>query len=478
MKTVSRFYSSLGLLLVLNLLIKPLWIFGIDRPVQNSTGTATYGSYFALLNLAIVLGFLLDWGLNAYMSRQLAAAPENNQLLTGHFLRLKFYMILLYAAAVTIVALVTGIQQWDWLFWLILIQALTSLFLFTRAILSARQWFRADAFFSVMDKTLMILVCGSFFLLPVTGPVTITKFLGAQALCTGIALLSVLFYLKIKGVVFLFGNSDIRISQLFRSILPYGMIILLMSAHYRLDGFLLERLHPEGAYQAGIYAGAYRLLDAGNMAGYLLASFLLPFIAKHQDQKTLVNEAIKTTRNFLLLLSVSAIAFILALTPLLQSLLYHDQNPYAIEVLQYCIPALIGYALVQVYGTVLTATGHIRSFCYIVFAALILNTGLNLLLIPDYGALGCCYSALVSHTACGIATTYLATSKSGLSVYLRSGLACILIGAILFCFLYFGKSIIPGIPLLILCAAILVIGLLYFTRLATPAEFKKLFINN
>lgn len=74
MKTVSRFYASLGLLLVLNLLVKPLWIFGIDRPVQNSTGTAIYGSYFALLNLAIVLGFLLDWGLNAFMSRQLAAA--------------------------------------------------------------------------------------------------------------------------------------------------------------------------------------------------------------------------------------------------------------------------------------------------------------------------------------------------------------------------------------------------------------------
>jgi O-antigen/teichoic acid export membrane protein len=478
MKTVSRFYASLGLLLVLNLLVKPLWIFGIDRPVQNSTGTAIYGSYFALLNLAIVLGFLLDWGLNAFMSRQLAAAPENNQLPTGYFLRLKLYMILLYATVVFMVAFVTGIQQWSWLFLLILIQALTSLFLYARAVLSARQWFRADAFFSVLDKTLMILVCGSFFLLPVAGPVTITKFLGAQALCTGIALLSVLFYLEKKGVVFSFKKVELNSGQFFRSIVPYGLIILLMSAHYRLDGFLLERLHPDGAYQAGIYAGAYRLLDAGNMAGYLLASFLLPFIAKHQDQKKEVNEAIKTTRNFLLLLSASAIAFIVALTPLLQSLLYHDQNPYAIEVLQFCIPALLGYALVQVYGTVLTATGQIRSFCYIVFAALILNTGLNLLLIPAYGALGCCYAALISHSACGITTAYLATRKAGLPVYLRSGLAGILIGAILFCFLYFGKSIIPGIPWLMICAAFLVIGLLYFTRLARPAEWKKIFINN
>ena len=33
MKETSRFYSSLGLLTVLNAVIKPLWIFGIDHSV-------------------------------------------------------------------------------------------------------------------------------------------------------------------------------------------------------------------------------------------------------------------------------------------------------------------------------------------------------------------------------------------------------------------------------------------------------------
>lgn len=478
MKTVSRFYSSLGLLLVLNVLVKPLWIFGIDRPVQNSTGTAIYGTFFSLFNLAIVMGFLLDWGLSSYMNRQLAAEPSGYSPAINRVLRLKVYMILLYAAVLMIIAYVAGIRQWNWLLLLIMIQALQSLFLFMRAILSARQWFRADAWFSVLDKGLMILVCGSFFILPFGGVVTIDKFLWAQVSCTGLAFLAVFIYLKQKGVVFSLAASGKITHSLFRSVMPYGLIVLLMSAHYRLDGFLLERIHPDGAYQAGIYAGAYRLLDAGNMAGYLLASFLLPFISKHQGQTILVNEAVKTTRNFLLLLTVCAIAFILALTPQLQSVLYHDQNPFAIKVLQYCIPALLGYSLVQVYGTVLTATGHIRMLCLIVLAALLLNIILNLLWIPARGALGCCYAALVSQSACGIATAYLATRKAGLSVFLRSGLVPILIGAILFCFLYFGTSIISGIPLLIFCAAILVIGLVYFTRLATPAEWKKLFINN
>ena len=49
-KESKGFVGSLLLLILLNVLVKPLWIFGIDRQVQNITGYAAYGGYFALLN--------------------------------------------------------------------------------------------------------------------------------------------------------------------------------------------------------------------------------------------------------------------------------------------------------------------------------------------------------------------------------------------------------------------------------------------
>jgi hypothetical protein len=73
MKETSRFYSSLSLLVLLNAIIKPLWIFGIDRQVQNEVGVAAYGTYFSIFNLSLVLSFLLDWGLTVYYNRQLSA---------------------------------------------------------------------------------------------------------------------------------------------------------------------------------------------------------------------------------------------------------------------------------------------------------------------------------------------------------------------------------------------------------------------
>ena len=104
-------------------------------------------------------------------------------------------------------------------------------------------------------------------------------------------------------------KDDLR--SIFRFVLPFTVIILLMSVHGRLDGFLLERIHHHGAYEAGIYASAYRLLDAANMAGYMAASFLVPFIARHQSDRELMLDAITNTKHGLVFFALTLVAFML-----------------------------------------------------------------------------------------------------------------------------------------------------------------------
>ena len=57
MKKPVRFYSSLGLLVLLNAIVKPFWIFAIDRQVQNVVGFEAYGVYFSLFNFQLFLVF-------------------------------------------------------------------------------------------------------------------------------------------------------------------------------------------------------------------------------------------------------------------------------------------------------------------------------------------------------------------------------------------------------------------------------------
>ena len=433
----SKFYSSLVLLIILNAIIKPFWIFGIDRQVQNITGAGEYGTYFALLNLSIVFGFLLDWGLTNFINRELAAKKTELQHQLGSFFLLKILFAVLYTAIVIGVAALSGVKRWDILAGVMAVQFLTFLFLFLRNIITANQWFKTDAWLSVLDKSLMIVLAGGFIFFPaIFGTMTIDKFLLTQIVSTTIAIIIVIVILYLNGIVFEKPKLGFFTRSVAFSVLPFAFIVFLMSLHVRADGFLLERIHPEGAHEAGIYAAAYRLLDASNMVGYLVASFFMPFIARLWSESQPLGKTILQTRHLQLMFAVTIAAIAIVLAPWLQKILYHRDDEYSIKVLRWCLPVLIGYSFVQVYGTVMTATGSVVAFCYINLAAVFINITLNLFLIPPYGAFGCCISALCSQAFLAIATMIFVNGKlkipagaGSLGLYLLNGL---LIGTVLF----------------------------------------------
>lgn len=472
MKESRHFYSSLGLLLLLNILIKPVWIFGIDRQVQNVVGLSVYGTYFSLLNFSIVFSFLLDWGFTGFFNRQLAAQPEAFHAIVGKLIYLKLLFILLYVVVVILAGWLTGVDHWEILIAVIIIQSLTSLFVFLRGIITAKQWFRTDAWLSILDKGLMILICSGFFLWPaLTGSMTINSFLWIQVLCSAAAVLTAAVLVFKKAGLFTTKSPAINRSIL-RQALPFALIVLLMSAHYRLDGFMLERMHSDGARQAGIYAAAYRLLDAGNMIGYLTASFLLPFAARHQNNGPVTGAVVNNSRHLLLVFSIAVSVTVFFLADFIQSILYHSADPYVSTVLQWCLPAMIGYSLVQVYGTVMTATGNIGSFCVIVLASLVVNVILNILLIPSLGAKGCCIAAVISHGLCGITSMLFTSQKSGLSLNLRSLLIYTFIAAVLAAYFYAGKRAELNEWLLLAGSIAVVIALLMAAGLFSIRKWK------
>src|SRR5215207_9430433 len=76
-----KFITNLAFLLFLNLLIKPFWLVGIDRVVQNTTGAEVYGQYYALFNFSFLFNILLDLGITNFNNRNIS---QNRQLLQKH----------------------------------------------------------------------------------------------------------------------------------------------------------------------------------------------------------------------------------------------------------------------------------------------------------------------------------------------------------------------------------------------------------
>lgn len=432
---IQTFFKGLTWLVLLNLVIKPVWIFGIDRELQNTVGHEAYGSYFALLNLSIVLSFIADAGLTNMMNRRLAAGET---LHMPQLIRLKLLLSLVYIGVIALFGVVSGISLWNILILATGIQLLNSFLVFFRNMITARQLFKTDAWISVVDKLIMIVVFGSYFYLPVfAGSVDLVQFLTYQLVIT-LVVAFIAALVAFKG--YRFTSPPLKASVLLTGAVPFTAIIFFMSLHNRLDGFLLERIHPNGALEAGIYASAFRLLDAGNMVGYLVASFLVPFVAHNLNDKNIIEQTVIKLRHLLMIPGIAITVIVIAFAPGIYTLLYDTTGEYNVQVLSLCISVLPAYYLTHIYGSVLTARGLLRQFLYIIVFAAVINLVLNLILIPIYGAAGSCIAALISQYFCALLCFILCTQHEQFSYHFGSFAVYIITGILLFAVFYISKT--------------------------------------
>ena len=116
------FLTNLGLILVLNLLVKPFYILGIDAGVQEAVGATAYGGYAALLSLGFLLNIVLDLGITNYNTRHIA---QHTHLMGKYFsgvVGVRFVLAGLYAVLSLGVGLLLGYSgdQLSMLGWLVL----------------------------------------------------------------------------------------------------------------------------------------------------------------------------------------------------------------------------------------------------------------------------------------------------------------------------------------------------------------------
>jgi O-antigen/teichoic acid export membrane protein len=416
-------------------LVKPVWIFGIDRQVQNFTGFSAYGQYFALLNLCIVFNFLLDLGISTYFNQAVAARQVSGIKLFSDALNSKFWLSFLFTLVIISVAYLSGIREFKLLFMLIIMQIGNSFLLFIRSYLTAAQHYRQDAIISITDKLFVILIVGMIILFPdFTGPISIFRFVAIQlaGIVIAIALGTFFLFRNVENFFFMpFSglNKEVLISSL-----PFAINIFLMTIMLRSDGFLLERLHPDGAAEAGIYAAGFRLLDSFNMVGFLIAGFLLPFISRHWPEINRFSPVLLACRHLLLLGSLFVAVFSLAAPEYIAMLLYHRDDQHTVEIIRIILLALPALSLIHIYGTTLTATRNMHTFLRISLFFSAITVLLNLIFIPTYGAMACAIIAVSAQSIYAITLIYFARKKTGIDLgltfvpyYLGAGILCFIV---------------------------------------------------
>ena len=418
-----KLLSGLFWVLLANLLVKPFWILGVEVGVQNAVGNEMYGFYFSILNLSYILNILLDLGITNFNTRNIAQHP---QLITKHLsgiLGIKVALLGLYLVVTFSVGALMGYgsEEFRLLAWLTLCQFLSSLILYLRSNFEGLLLFKWDSLFSVLDRVLMIFICGCLLWGPLRENFNIYWFVYAQVAAYGLtALLAfVVIARKASFSIFNFHLSPAFFLVILKKSAPFALLVLLMASYNRIDPILLRRL--AGDADAGVYAGAFRLLDALTAVAYLVSVPLLPVFSK------LCKEIKPASANYNLLSINSQLADIVRLVfwpmmlfavgvsvvcnlwaePIMQ-LLYHGNFAPYVPVFRVVIFGIVPISITYIFGTLLTAGGHLRQLNLFAATTLVLNVVVNLLLIPRLGATGSAWASLTAQSFMALAQLLLA----------------------------------------------------------------------
>lgn len=412
-----KFILNLILVVFLNLLVKPFWVFGIDRTVQNVVGAEQYGFYFALFNFSLILNILLDLGITNYNNRNISQNESGLTLNFSNIFTLRLILGVFYFVVSMAVAWLCNYSrhQMAMLMFLTFNQFLLALILYLRSNLAGLQLFKTDSIVSVLDRVVMILICSLLLWGNVTNqPFRIEWFVYAQ---TGAYLFTavVAFVLVFIHAPTFRPTFNLQFSlEVLRKSFPFALLTLLMSLYNRIDSVMLERLLPDGKVQAGIYAQAYRISDACCMFALLFANLLLPMFSRMIKQRENVAGLLRLSTVAMAVPVVAGAAACVFYRHPIMDLLYSSHVAESAPIFALLISGFVAISMVYIYGTLLTANGSLRQLNIVAFCGMVFNIAMNFVLIPRYGALGAAIVSLATQSLTAFAQIAIAFSIFGL----------------------------------------------------------------
>lgn len=446
-----EFLLNIFLLVFINFLVKPIYIFGVEARIQNLVDPTVYGVYFALFELVFLFQFINDPGIQSYSSKYISANRSSFNQFNQNLLGLKLILAGFFTISVLISFFVLGFNI-ELIFLLLLIcgaAIINSLFMLGRTALSGLGFYRYDSIFSALDKIFAIFILGYISWFSGYQYNFDIKWLPAGQLVSGfMAMVVVVAVLLKKQYRFKVRINFIEVCTILKKSFPYATVILLMTLFYRIDGVMLERLLADGGYQAGLYAAAFRFMDMANMTGVLFGGLLLPMYSYRLARQESVRELFDTSFSLLMVIATVGFCIFVILSKDIYSLLYRDVYLSSHSLLKFLMVGAWPLLLSHSVGSMLLAKGDLKGLNLLFIATVGLNVLGNYLAIPVYGALGATVTSVITQWTVLLGMFYIASSKGLINLY-HSQMFKVLIYSFAAFVLSFALSSYGNMPLLV-----------------------------
>jgi O-antigen/teichoic acid export membrane protein len=398
---------------LVNLLIKPVWLI-TENLVQDTIGHEQYGTFAALYALGYLFMTFADLGMNMFTTKKLAGEPE---ILRDNFstvITLKILLGLTYPVFMAFIGYFLEYSLNE--IWLLVIISLTHSTLLTlhffRSNFQARQSFRLDTIVSVTDKILLIIM----LLVLLSRGLDLTNYVYTR-FASALATLLIFYVVVVRIYGFIRPAFDFtRIKEVLFSSVPFAVMTILFSFNEKIDQVMLERMGDavSGKLSSGLYAGAYRWLEAFQMYLWTVLPYFFARFAYYQKEPSRLQEVFNMGHIIasVPMIFVSVFVFFHA-----EKLfwLFDNSTPDQVEIMAGTCRILFVTSLLNgffaLYGSLLTCMGFENKLSLIVIISIGVNIILNLIFIPAYGTYAAAANTLISASIITFAYIYLVHKK-------------------------------------------------------------------
>lgn len=380
------FASRQGLIVVITLLIYKL--------VSSRMSVAAFGEFNYILTAAEVVLLLVGFGAPEVV-RRLAAQKSALHLIGGYF---RIYACNLAIGSLLFSLCLCLLVSGSWaggnelLFFTVL--ALFSFF-------SGIKRFYVSIYES-LERYLILLVVLS---LEAVSVLVLIFVLPQRSLTLSAVLLAYLIPLAVFSVL-LFGlapldPSRVPLKQFFHDGVRFFSLGITIFLFHKIDIFLLEGL--SSGEQLGLYTGMYRIYEASYVFPNIVTLLIYPrlFEKDTSSHKFFIRGLLINIFSGVLLIAVA-----LAFSPIFINTILSSKFAEGKYVLHVLTMGMLLQAVSMVLGRGIIALNDEGLLLRIAAIGLVLNVGMNIVLIPAYGAIGAAFATVVSFTYSMLAQLY------------------------------------------------------------------------
>ena len=462
-----------------NRLKKNVYFVGIGQVAQKLLGfilvpfAARYldvdgfGQFSLASSVMLVVVMLNDWGVNTYITREVAKNPArvsahlwNAAALKAGIILLDFIILLLY------LSLTNYSAETDRAILIFSCYGILSSFVqLAIGVFQAFERMEFEALVLTLEK-IFITSIGIFVLLKGFGLLTFSTVYVAGGLFS--VLLSVVVLARFFPLHRTPVNTGVM-SDLFLRSLPFGLSLLLATLYNYTGIFILSILKTEEA--VGWFSAGFKLMSLTNVVPIILISAVYPVLSReiHECNRERVNLLYSRGFKYLLFLALPMVTGISLLSDKIVWAVFGSEYQPAIPMLRILsmTAALIFFNLY--FTGMLKAANLQKIMVRLQIGALILNIVLNSILISAFSGVGAALTSVFTEVF--IFLSYLWILRKVVTpipfewIWFRGLLAT----GLLALFLWF----LPGLNLILSIGigGLLYLGALFLSRAVTPAEF-------